>query len=292
MPVPRALPLFLILGLVAGSQSGNIVRIGDAPPAAIVAWRLFLAALLMAPLAGRHLRELAHFSRKYLLLLFAAGIALALHLLTWVAAVQRTTVANAATFFAINPVITAGLSHVIFGERVAKKLLLSIALGLCGVALMGGTDLNLQPGHLGGNLLAVLCALLFSAYFLLGRQVRERLDNRAYVTALYAIGAVLCFAVLGALGHPLVRYSSRSWLCFVLMALVPTMICHTSLNYALKYLPPGRIATFTLSEPLLAGLVALAAWGEPLTPHLIAGYALISGSVVVAVHEAGTGGRP
>ncbi|MEE8410659.1 MAG: hypothetical protein V3T05_13745 [Myxococcota bacterium] len=38
--------IFLAIGLVAASQSGNIIRIGDAHPVAIAAWRLLLASLL------------------------------------------------------------------------------------------------------------------------------------------------------------------------------------------------------------------------------------------------------
>ena len=54
---------------------------------------------------------------------------------------------------------------------------------------------------------------------------------------------------------PLASYSARNWLCFVLMALVPTILGHTSINSALRYIPAGRVALATLSEPPLAGLV-------------------------------------
>ena len=79
------------------------------------------------------------------------------------------------------------------------------------------------------------------------------------------------------------------------MALVPTMIGHTSLNYALRYLPAGRIATLSLAEPLLAGVVALFAWKEQLRLNTLAGYVLICASVVLVVLErggAGPGGGP
>jgi drug/metabolite transporter (DMT)-like permease len=285
MAVPRTLVLFLGIGLVAASQSGNLIRIGDASPAAIAAWRLLIAALLLAPLAGARLAALKGLGRRDWLLLGLAGVALAAHFLTWIAAVQKTTIANAATFYAINPVITAVASHLLFGERLGRRLLASILVGLVGVAVIGGADMRFSREHLPGDALAVLCSFLFTAYFLLGKRVRDKLDNRVYVTALYFIAAVASFVVLVALGQPVVQHSARSWLCFGLMALVPTMIGHTSLNYALRYLPAGRIATLSLAEPLLAGVVAVVAWHEPLRLNTMAGYVLICASVVLVVLE-------
>lgn len=292
MAVPRSVVLFLAVGLVAGSQSGNIIRIGDAHPAAIAAWRLLIAALLLAPLAGGHLRALLDLGRRERVLLLLAGVALAGHFLTWIAAVQRTTVANAATFYAINPVITAVAGHLLFREPLGKRLLGSILVGLLGVLVIGGADLRFSREHLPGDALAVICSFLFTAYFLLGKRVRERLDNRAYVTALYGVAALVCFGVMAAAGQPFVDYTPRSWLCFGLMALVPTMLGHTSFNFALRYLPAGRISTLSLSEPLLAGVVAALAWNEPLRPPTLVGYALICASVVLVVLERSGGRQP
>ena len=290
MAVPRILVIFLAVGLVAASQSGNLIRIGDASAAAIAAWRLLVASLLLAPLAGARLAALKDLDRRDWLLLGLAGVALAAHFLTWIAAVQKTTVANASTFFAINPVITAVAGHLLFGERLGRRLLVSILVGLLGVTIIGVTDMRFSREHLPGDALAVLCSFLFTAYFLLGKRVREKLDNRAYVTVLYGIAAVVCFVVLAASGGPVIHHSPRSWLCFGLMALVPTMIGHTSMNYALRYLPAGRIATLSLSEPLLAGVVARFAWGEPIRVQTLAGYALICVSVVLVVLERGGAG--
>ncbi|HSA22927.1 MAG TPA: EamA family transporter, partial [Myxococcota bacterium] len=90
--------LILAFGLLAASQSGNIIRLGDAHPAVIAFYRLALAGLVMAALAGARLRQLASLTRAERLMLLLAGAALAGHLVLWIAAVQRTTVANAALF--------------------------------------------------------------------------------------------------------------------------------------------------------------------------------------------------
>jgi len=283
--VPRQVYLFLVVGLVAASQSGNIIRIGDAHPATIAAWRLTIAALLLAPLAGKDLRKILTLTRVEVSLLLLSGLALAAHFLAWIAAVQLTTVANAAICFAVNPVITVTAAHLIFQEQVTRRLIVSIGFGVLGVAVLGGSDMTLNPEQLAGDGAAILCSLLFTVYFLLGKRLRRKLPTATYVTSIYGVAAVFAFAAVLILDLPVLDHSARNWICFALMALVPTLIGHTSFNNAVRFIDAGRISAATLSEPLLAGLVAYFVWNEPITAGTAAGYGLISVSVLILVSE-------
>ncbi len=283
MSVPRSVYVFLVVGLIAASQSGNLIKLGQAHPVAITAWRLLLATVLLAPLAARQYGLLRRLSRRDLILLFVAGAALAAHFFTWIAAVQMSTVANAAVFFSVNPVIIALAGYFFFGERVGPRLLLSIGLGLVGVIIIGWGDLRFRPEYLLGDLSSMVCALLFAVYFLVAKHVRPRLPSRVYVVSVYGTACVVSFVTLFALRLPVFAYSDQTWLCFLLMALVPTMLGHTSLNHAVRYISASRISVATLSEPVLAGLVAFYAWGEPVSSQTAVGYLLIFGSVVVLV---------
>lgn len=284
---PRSVYLFLAIGLVAASQSGNLIRIGDAQPAAIAAWRLLLASLLMLPFGWRSLGQITDLSRRELGLLVLAGLALAGHLISWIAAVQHTTVANASVFFAVNPVITAAAAYLVFGERVSPRLAVAVLLGIAGVTVIGAHDLDVSLRSLTGDLLALLCSALFTLYFLAGKPVLRKLDSGAYVSAVYGVAGLTSMAALVALGGPVVDYSARNWMCFVLMALVPTMIGHTAFNHSLRHLDASRVSAATLSEPAMAGLVAWWAWGEPLTGATLVGYVLISSSVLALAFDLG-----
>jgi len=285
MPVPRRVVLFLAVGLVALSQSGNIIRLADAHPVAICAWRLVLATALLMPLAGRQLSTLGRLSAREWGMLAVAGTALAGHFITWTAAVQNTTVANALVFFNINPVFTATAAHLLFREQITRKLLIAIALGLVGIAVTAVADMHLCPENVTGDLLAVLCSLLFTVYFLLGKRLRQKLDTRVYVPSLYAISALVCMALLPATGGPIVAFDRVTWLAFVLMALIPTMIGHTSLNMAVRYIDAGRITVLTLTEPAMAAVVAFFAWREPFTWQTAGGYLLIGAAVLVLFRD-------
>ena len=268
---------------MAASQSGNIIRLGEAPAVAIAAWRLVLASAVLAPFAWRQRHELRGLSRRDALLMGVVGLALAAHFVAWIAGIQRTTVANAMLFFAINPLFTAIAGRWFFGERIGRRLLLSIILGVFGVTVMVAGDLALSREHLVGDGLALLSAVLFSAYFVLGRHLRRGVSNTLYIGVVYGIAAVPCMLALPLLGLPVLDYSPVSWLCFVLMAAVPTLLGHGAMNHALRHINVAKVSTATLVEPLLGGLVALWIWSEPLSTTTGFGYALIAASVAVLV---------
>ncbi len=277
--------VFLAVGLVAASQSGNIVRLGDAPGVAIAAWRLVIATAVLFPFAWRQRRELRALSHRDLALVVLVGLTLAAHFVAFIMGVQRTTVANAMLFFAINPVFTATASWFLYRERIGPRLIGSIVLGVGGVAVMGFTDLAFSSEHLVGDGLALLSAVLFSAYFSLGKHLRRSLSNTVYVTSIYGVAAIPCLIALPLLGHPLAAYDGQTWLCFVLMAAIPTLLGHGAMNHALKHIDASRVSTATLVEPLLGGLVAFWLWSEELGVATAVGYALIAGSVMVLLSD-------
>ncbi len=272
--------MFLAAALVAASQSANIIRIGDAHPAAIAAWRLVLAAVPLSLLAWRA-RGLGGLDRRERAYLIAAGVALAAHFITWIAAVQQTTVANATLLLAVSPVWTAVGSHFLLGDRVSGRLALSIVLSVAGVATIAWGGLQLDRANLAGDGVAVVSASLFAVYTLLGRRLRARLPSATYAASVYAVAGAVCLVVLGLTGEPLVTYDARNWTCFALMAAVPTGIGHTGLNHALRYMPASTLTVLVLTEPALAGLVAYWVWAEPITAAALGGYAFIILSVVV-----------
>jgi drug/metabolite transporter (DMT)-like permease len=163
----------------------------------------------------------------------------------------------------------------------------AIGLGLLGVVVLGLGDLRLDAENLPGDAMALLCAAFFTAYFLVGRRLRARLSTSTYVTAMYGVAALTSAGGALALGQPMTGFDGRTWLAFALLALIPTMIGHTSMNHALRWIRPGRLSTATLSEPPLAGLVAWLAWDEAISAQAVAGYLLTAASVAVLAWDVG-----
>ena len=97
---------------------------------------------------------------------------------------------------------------------------------------------------------------MISAYLLCGRLARPRLGLRVYVGLVYGWAAVALLVGCLVLQLPLLGYAPRVYLVLVLLALIPQVLGHTILNWALAYLSPTLVALAILGEPLGAALLA------------------------------------
>jgi drug/metabolite transporter (DMT)-like permease len=250
---------------------------------AISALRLSLAALLLLP-AWRSLREakLQPVAWTYALL---AGLFLALHFATWITSISLTSIAASVTLVNTNPVWVALLSWLWLRQAPRPLTLGGIALAVVGGAViaLGGSS-NPGPNPALGNLLAVLGGLAASLYFLLGREAQHRgLGLGLYIAAAYG-GAALVLLPLPLLFHtPYTGYPAQTYLWVALMALIPQLLGHSSLNWAVRWVPPVLVTLVILLEPLGASLWAYLLFGELPGPQVLLGAVVLLMGVGLAV---------
>ncbi|SMF11312.1 DMT family transporter [Pseudobacteriovorax antillogorgiicola] len=256
--------LILGLGVLTASQSANIIRIGDASPMAMTAWRLTLATIVLGVFGRVSLRKIFS-QRSSLAWGIGAGIALALHFFTWIYAVQKTTVANATLLFGLNPIFVALLELIVFKRVMGRYFFFAVGASLLGLlAILKGEVSSFAIGShdLVGLMSGLTSTLMFAIYFILGKVARSSFNTWEYTSVCYGTAALLSFLILAIVGLPLIEYSSSNWLCFVLLACFPTILGHTSFNYALNYVPASWVSAATLSEPVFAVIGAYFMWQE------------------------------
>lgn len=277
--------------IVAISTAAILIRLADAPPIVIAFYRLLYASLMLLPFAlWKARRELAALSARDWLGLAAVGAVLALHFAAWITSLALTSVAASVVLVTLHPVFVALVSQRVFGEGVGARGFVGIGLALVGGVVIVGGDARGGSAPLLGDALALLGALAAAIYFLAGRGYRKRLSLLAYVTPVYAVSAL----VLGLLtflpapyGGPVVDLSGENHLLFLAMALVPMILGHTVLNWALKYVTAPVIATTILGEPVGSTLLAIVVLSEvPSAWTAIGGGMVLAGIGLVAFVEA------
>jgi len=281
------------MGVVAVSFSAIFIRLAHAPAVSIAFYRNAFAAALVVPLAvARRRPELRALMGRQRLILTASGGLLAVHFATWIASLSYTTIAASVVLVTASPILVALASSVLFGERVARRAIAGILVGLAGAAIVSGGDLIVVSARAaGGDLLAVAGAVAAAGYFVAGRRLRQDLSLLTYVAAVYATCALLLWPAAVLSGARLTGFPAKTWGLFLLMALVPQMLGHTVFNYLLKDVSATVVAISLMGEPIGSTLLALAFFGEtPPWTAVLGGFLLLVG-IYVAVTVQGRARR-
>lgn len=281
---PTRLHAGLAAGVLAVSWAAILVRLADAAPLAIAAWRLVLAGGVTAVFALlQRRRELAALAPRSRALLVGAGLALSVHFATWIASLRFTSVASSVALVTTSPVWVAILSRVFLHERIPPRVAVGIALAVIGGVAMAGGDVSLGRAALRGDLLALAGAVAAAVYFVLGRRVRAGLSLGAYVGVVYPVAAAGLVALALAAGAPLRGYGARTWVALALLALVPQLIGHSLLNWSLRWLSGTFVAITILAEPVVSILLAIPVLGErPSAIQMLGGAVLLAGVALSA----------
>ena len=278
--------LGLLIGVMAVSFASIFIRLAEAPSLVIAACRLTIASLILTPSALRQSKEeLWNMEGRDILLALAAGLFLGLHFASWITSLEHTSVASSVVFVSTHPLFVGLASHFLLRERLSRPMWAGIALSVLGGMVIGLGDMALGPGELWGDLLAIIGAVMMAAYLLIGRRLRANLSLLSYIILVYWTAAAMLIVLCLATGQSFTGYSSQTYLMFVLLALVPQIVGHSSFNWALKYLSASFVAVSVLGEPVGATVLAYLILGEVPTIFKAIGGALILVGIYISSRE-------
>ena len=109
--------------------------------------------------------------------------------------------------------------------------------------------------------------------------MRSALPLAAYVLGVWGSAACVLALLVVIYGAPFTGHTPRAWLCFLGLALVPTLGGHGLVNRALRHLPAPTVGLFMLGEPVGATLLAFLVFGQRPSPATLLG----GGIVLVAL---------
>jgi drug/metabolite transporter (DMT)-like permease len=285
---PAVVLAFALLGI---SFAGPLVRLSNADPLAIAAWRLGFSLFIVAAfvIATGEWREWKLAGRGTLLLSALAGVFLALHFWAWNASIHLTTIAASVTLVSTQPAIVAALSAILLREAPTWRQVAGMAVAIAGAFIIAAPDLRADQPLLAnsamlGNVLAVSGALTASLYYTIGRHARGKLGVWSYVAIAYSAAFVTLVAIAAWRRVPLAPQPSREIAIFAGLALGPMLLGHTGMNWALKFLPAYVVNLLVLGEPVGAtalGAIIPAIHQVP-SPTTLVGGAIVLGGVVIA----------
>ncbi len=284
-PIPPNLALFVSIAAV--STASILIRISDAPPLTIAAYRLVFSTLILLPffLMSGGYRKVKGTGAGGVITLMGVGVVLAVHFASWITSLSFTSVASSVIFVHVDPFFVAIVSHFLFGERINRRTVAGIVIGFLGATIIALGDYGLGEMNLYGDLLSLVGAVMLGIYILSGRRMRQRLDLVSYVTPVYATSAGVL--VLGSMASmtPLSPYPPREYLLFLTIAIVPMIFGHTVYNWALRWVSAPIVSISLLGEPVGATFLAYLFLGESPTPLTLLGGAITLTGIFMSVYS-------
>jgi drug/metabolite transporter (DMT)-like permease len=286
--------LVLAVGVLAVSFSAIFIRLAQTeeavPSLAIAAWRTTIATLILLPIALlRRRQELRGMKMADWLLAALAGLMLGIHFGTWITSLAYTSIASSAVLVSTSPLWVGLAAPFVLHEPLTRWLKIGLWLALAGsVVIALGDGLQLADGSraMTGNGLALLGAAAMAVYYLIGRRLRQGLSLLSYTTVVYGIAALTLVSYSLMSQVPLIGYSPTAYGLFVLMAVFPQLIGHSSFNWALAYLPATFVAVTIISEPVGATLLGLLILGEvPAGVTIVGSLVVVLGIMVAGISK-------
>jgi drug/metabolite transporter (DMT)-like permease len=280
---PRGPLAALVVGAVAISFAGILVRLSQVGPAATGFYR-FLFALpflwLWMALGQRH--PVGPREAGTLRLIALGGLFLGLDLVVWNWAIHLSSVSNATLLGNAAPIWVALAGWLFFRERFTGSFLGGLALAIVGIGLLLGGSFSLSIDHAVGDMLGVVAGALWGAYIMTIGRLRGRVP---IATIMFWGSLVSCPVLLVAallLGEELWPHSGNGWLDLLGLALICQVAGQSMVAWALAHLPSSFAAVALLVNPVSATILAWAILSEPAGPQQIVGGIIVLTGILLA----------
>ena len=275
--------LLLAVSLIVISHSGILIRFAQADALAIGFWRMLFVVpvLLVMVLQQKQWKLVPALRGRQWAGLFLCGFFLFSHWYSWFLAVQMTSLANSMVLFAISPVFTAAGSWIFFRERMSGRHAIALVCCFAGVLALFRGSLALNPAQLKGDVLGLVASLLFSAYVLVSKGVREKLANLPFTLVTYSFSGLMFLLAMQLKAVPLTGFTGQTWLMLAALAAGPTLLGHALFTYCLQFFNVNLMNILILTEPVIASISAYFILHEPLNQHQVLGFAIIAFGVFV-----------
>jgi len=273
----------LFIGVVSVSFAAIFIRLAEAPPLVIAAYRLGIASLILIPIASKKsMDSLKKLSKRDILLILLCSVFIALHFGLWITSLSYTSIASSVILVTSHPAFVAVISYFLWSERLNKLTIGGIVVALIGIILINYGGFTFGARAISGDLLALVAGFAMGAYLLIGGQLRARIDILPYLTLIYTGSAIILLIATVSFGYSFTGYSPTTYIMMVLLAIVPQLIGHSCFNLAVRLIPVTFVSVAILGEPVGATLLGYFMLREvPTTNEIVGGLLILVGIFTV-----------
>ncbi|HEX2994109.1 MAG TPA: DMT family transporter [Anaerolineales bacterium] len=195
---------------------------------------------------------------------------------SFLSAIKYASAGLVALLLYLYPMFVFVLSVIVLHEKVTWLKVAALVLALTGTAL----TVDPAGGQLTGIMLAVLSAVIYSVYIIVGTNVMKHVSAVQSSLVIFASAAVV-YGLITAVNGPHFPSTNVGWLGIAGIVLVATVIPVTTFLAGLERIGPTNASMLSTLEPVVTVLLAGLLFHERLQPITILGGALILVAVIL-----------
>jgi DME family drug/metabolite transporter len=287
--------LLIAMAAVAWGTTGSVTTIlvarAGAEPLLIGAARMAIAAVLL--LAGAFfVGDHAVIARADRGRGVALGACMAVFQAAYFTAVPLTGIAVTALIAICSaPLLITALAAGLLGERLSARVLIALALGVAGTALLVADPAagpTAPQRFLLGASLALTAGLAYALYVILAKGALARSAPLPLTALTFTVAAMLSLPGLAWSRAPLEQIAS-GWPWLLYIGAVATAGAYALYTTGLRRVPASVAGIVSLLEPLTATLLGVLVFGERFSAAGAVGALLLLGAVALLVGSAPPG---
>ncbi len=219
----------------------------------------------------------------------AAFFGVALNMLTFFKGLSLTTPISAAVIMVTTPIIVLVLSSILIKEKLKKKKITGILLGLLGTTFLifYGKSVGNAPHAAMGNLLVFINAVSYACYLILVKKLMDKYNAFTFVKWIYSFGLLM------VLPFGWQEFQHIEWhlipvdvfwkIGFVI--LFSTFFTYLLNLLSMRELKPTTVAVFIYLQPFFAAVIAIGLGKDELNLVKLLSAILIFVGVFMVTHE-------
>ena len=270
--------LLLLMITVFWGASYILTKIGlnSLEPFNLTALRFVIAFCASAIIFYKHILKTDIKTVKYAfvlaVILFGVFVAMTFGL-------KYTSASNAGFLISLSVVFIPVISALILKQRVEKKVMIGVCLAIIGIALL---TLNSQLKVGIGDLLCILCALLFALHIIVTGVYTRDVDS--ITLSVLQLGFVGIFSIVFSVFTETVKLPSTglSWFAILALSILCTAVGYIVQTTAQQYTNASHTGLILSLEPVFSAIFAFAFLGEILSVKGYIGAAILLSGVLFA----------
>ncbi len=264
--MPKTIKAHIYLAITAFIYGGNytvakVILDGDhIGPYGLTLMRVMAGVILFSLFHAVYVKQKID-KRDIPLLVLCALTGVAINQMMFVAGLKLTTHINAALIITAIPVASIVAAHFILKERITRKKLFGIALGIAGVAFLTlyGKKFVYEKGGFLGDIMVFINACSFGTFLVLVKTLMLKYHPITVTKWIFIFGFpfVLPFGFHELKNAPMNDFTLHVWLAIGYVLVCTTFFAYLLNTSALKLVGPSTVSIYVYLQPVIATAIAV-----------------------------------